>query len=96
MKFCNLAPGLAGVVVEAAPRSAMISALTAIAAIKDSINEVCGFRSSKDCFFATRLGATRLGENRALDPSTEAKRAERPLHGNDSEFAVMTILSLWW
>jgi hypothetical protein len=69
----------------------MISALTAIAAIKDSINEACGFRSSKDCFLATLLG-----ENRGLDPSTEAKRAERPLHGNDSDFAVMTILSLWW
>jgi hypothetical protein len=91
VKFCNLTPGLAGVALEAAPRNAMIRALTAIAAIKDSINEVCGFRSSKDCFFATLLG-----ENRDLDPSTEAKRAECPLHGNASEFAVMTILSLWW
>jgi hypothetical protein len=69
----------------------MISALTAIAAIKDSINEACGFRSSKDGFFATFLV-----ENRDLDPSTEAQRPERPLHGNDSVFAVMTILSLWW
>jgi len=90
VKVCNLTPGLAGVAVEATPRNAMMSAQTAIAAIKDSINEVCRFRSSKDSFFATLLG-----ENRDLDPSTEAQRAERPLHGNDSEFAVMTILSLW-
>jgi hypothetical protein len=69
----------------------MISALTAIAAINDSIKAAFGFLSSRDCFLVTLRG-----EKRELDPSTEVQRVVRPLYGNDSEFALMTILSLCW